>query len=78
MFIGNFPYDTSEVDLQLLVQPFGRVNEIIVLRHQDGRSRGAGFIKFALSCNAARCVGALDQQMYKGRKLNLKLEKSFD
>ena len=34
------------------MQPFGRVNEIIVLRHQDGRSRGAGFIKFALSCDA--------------------------
>lgn len=76
--MGNFPYDTSEVDLQLLVQPFGRVNEIIVLRHQDGRSRGAGFIKFAMPRDASRCVDALDQQMYKGRKLNLKLEKSFD
>ena len=35
--MGNFPIRRS--NLQFLVQPFGRVNEINVLRHQDGRSR---------------------------------------
>lgn len=78
VFIGNFPYDTKEVDLHSLVTSYGPTLEIIILRRQDGSSRGAGFIKFCNHGDAANCVKALDQQLYGGRKLNLKLEKSFD
>ena len=75
VFIGNFPYETKEIDLHNLVKLFGPIWEIVVLRRKDGSSCGAGFIKFHNSNDARKCVNALNHTSYNGRKLNLKLEK---
>ncbi len=78
VFIGNFPYETKEIDIHNLVKSFGSIWEIVVLRRKDGSSCGAGFIKFFNPNDAEKCVNALNQSSYHGRKLNLKLEKSYD
>lgn len=76
VFIGNFPYETKEIDLHNLVKWFGPIWEIVVLRRKDGSSCGAGFIKFHNSNDAEKCVNVLNHTSFNGRKLNLKLEKS--
>ena len=77
VFIGNLPYQASEIDIHALVEKFGSIMEIIILRRQDGTSRGAGFVKFYSPNDAIKCVNALNNVSYGNRTLNLKLEKSY-
>ena len=46
LFVGNFPFSTTEADLQSLFAPYGNIESVtVVTDRQTGRSRGFGFVE---------------------------------
>ena len=47
LFIGNLNYLTDEGRIRDLCEPYGVVEDVIVVRDQTGKSRGYAFVEFA-------------------------------
>ena len=47
LFIGNLNYLTDESRIRDLCEPYGVVEDVIVVRDSTGKSRGYAFVEFA-------------------------------
>jgi RNA recognition motif-containing protein len=71
LYVGNFPWSTTEEDLRELFTPFGEVEDVALIRDRDtGRSRGFGFIQLD-DAGADKAIQDLDGQDYGGRPLKV-------
>jgi RNA recognition motif-containing protein len=71
LYVGNFPWSTTEDDLRELFAPIGEVHDIALIRDRDtGRSRGFGFIQMD-DADAEKAIKDLDGQDYGGRPLKV-------
>jgi RNA recognition motif-containing protein len=71
LYVGNFPWSTTEEDLRELFAPIGEVEDIALIRDRDtGRSRGFGFVQMA-DADAEKAIRDLDGQDYGGRPLKV-------
>lgn len=70
IYIGNLSWNADEEDLRLLFQPYGRIVRVRILREQDGRSRGVGFVEFEESEAVGNAV-SLNGNEYMGRTLRV-------
>ena len=52
LYIRGIAWSAGEKELQDLFSPFGEITAVRLLRKEDGKSRGIGFVTFAL--NSAR------------------------
>ena len=78
IYVGNFPYDTVEQDLEDLFKKFGDISSVKLIKDREtGRSKGFAFIDFANSSQAQAAL-KLDGDEFKGRpiKVNMAREKS--
>ena len=72
LFIGNFPYDTTETMLETVFSPFGEVSELRIVREQpSGRSRGYGFVTYDNVYAAERALQELHGKDFGGRPLRV-------
>ncbi len=71
IYVGNFPYNTTEGELRALFEPHGTVHSLnLVTDRESGRSRGFAFVEMDESeANAA--INALNGMDYKGRTLRV-------
>lgn len=46
VFVGGLPWSMGEGDIEELFRPYGEVLEVRLLRTNDGKSKGIGFVKF--------------------------------
>lgn len=73
LFIGMIPKGAGEADLTPIFAPFGEINELTVLRGQDGTSKGNGpsfmwgvmsigcaFLRYKNLESATAAIGALN------------------
>jgi CUG-BP- and ETR3-like factor len=60
LFIGSIPNDFDEEKLQEVFEPFGK----LVLRHSDGSSRNAGFVRYVNKSDAKRAIASLNEVYY--------------
>mmetsp|Transcript_4577 Transcript_4577/g.7725 ORF Transcript_4577/g.7725 Transcript_4577/m.7725 type:complete len:302 (+) Transcript_4577:27-932(+) len=56
MFVGGLDYATTDATLVKFFARFGKVQEATVVRAEDGRSRGFGFVTFVHQKGAAYCL----------------------
>ncbi len=71
LFVGNFPFNTSEGDLEQLFGQFGAISEIHMPKSMDtGRPRGFAFVKYE-SQDAVQEALSLDGQDVGGRPLRV-------
>lgn len=47
VYVKNFGEDFSDEDMKKLFEPFGEIQSMKVMRTEDGKSRGFGFVSFA-------------------------------
>eukprot|EP00760_Papus_ankaliazontas_P029243 PhM_4_TR4173/c0_g2_i1/m.78488/K13207/CUGBP, BRUNOL, CELF; CUG-BP- and ETR3-like factor len=62
LFVGMIAYEADEATLEPIFSPFGTVTEIVVLR-QNGRSRGAAFVRYENKESASAAIAALNGKM---------------
>eukprot|EP01105_Mastigella_eilhardi_P009807 TRINITY_DN2295_c0_g2_i1.p1 TRINITY_DN2295_c0_g2~~TRINITY_DN2295_c0_g2_i1.p1 ORF type:complete len:559 (-),score=90.03 TRINITY_DN2295_c0_g2_i1:87-1763(-) len=59
LFISKLPPEVSEQDIRRAFDPYGRVLEVILLRENDGRCKGCGFVKYLTRYEADAAIQAL-------------------
>ena len=72
LYVGNFPYETSESDLQTLFEASGAVASINIIRDRaTGQPRGFAFVEMSDTEGARKAITELDQHQYGGRSLTV-------
>jgi cold-inducible RNA-binding protein len=72
LYVGNFPYDTSEQDLQTLFAGAGVVETVNLMRDMaTGRARGFAFVEMATEEEAQQAISMLDNHDFGGRNLTV-------
>ena len=72
LYVGNLPYDTNDVELRGLFEPFGEPDSARVITDRDsGRSKGFGFVEFANDSEARSAMSAMNGKDINGRSLTV-------
>jgi RNA recognition motif-containing protein len=73
IYVGNLNYRVRENDLRSLLEQYGTVENVKVVKDRDtGRSKGFGFVEFAEDSDAQRAIEELDEKEFEGRNLVVK------
>lgn len=72
LYVGNLNFRTTEDDLRGLFEPYGPIDDLIILNDREtGRSRGFGFITLADDDKAKQAMEELNEKEFEGRNLVL-------
>ncbi|MBA4369430.1 MAG: RNA-binding protein [Desulfobacterium sp.] len=72
IYVGNLPYTVTEVDLQQLLEQFGKVESASVIKDKhSGQSKGFGFVEMESKTEGQAAIDALNGQEHKGRTLKV-------
>ena len=70
IYVGNFPFQTTETDLNNMFGAIGQVESVQIITDRDsGRSKGFGFVQMADEAAAEKAIAELNGQEIGGRKL---------
>ena len=72
IYVGNFSFTMSEIELRSLFQPYGNIDSVTVVTDRGtGRSRGFGFVEMPGPDEAAKAIVGLNGQDSGGRSLTV-------
>jgi cold-inducible RNA-binding protein len=72
LYVGNFPYETGEADLQDLFARAGNVESVKVMRDMaTGRARGFAFVEMSTDEEAQKAITELNEYQVGGRSLTV-------
>jgi RNA recognition motif-containing protein len=73
VYVGNFPYNTTEQELRDLFTPreIRRVTVVMDRSQEPPRPKGFAFVEFANESDAKSAIGALNGTMFGGRTLKV-------
>lgn len=72
LYVGNFPYDTTEQDLRSLFADSGEVDTVnVVTDMATGRGRGFAFVEMATDQDAQTAIQNLNSRDFGGRALTV-------
>ena len=72
LYVGNFPYEVGETELQELFGRAGTVETVKVMRDMaTGRSRGFAFVEMSTDEEAAKATTQLNDHQMGGRGLTV-------
>jgi RNA recognition motif-containing protein len=72
LYVGNFPYETGEAELQDLFARAGAVETVKVMRDMaTGRPRGFGFVEMSSDDEAQKAIAQLNEYQLGGRSLSV-------
>ena len=70
LFVGNFPYETGEAELEALFSQAGAIDTVRVMRDMTtGRARGFGFVEMQSDEEAQAAIQKFNGQDLGGRAL---------
>jgi RNA recognition motif-containing protein len=69
LFVSNLPWSTTETELIEMFRPYGIVFWARILRRDDGKSKGCGFVQMRSGEEAMQAIQTLDGSEFKGRVL---------
>lgn len=72
LYVGNISFDCSEDDLWDIFGSVGDVGEISLVRDDQGRNRGFGFVTMREQADGEKALEQLDGLDLKGRNLNVR------
>ncbi len=72
LYVGNFPYATTEDELRGMCAEHGNVESVrIITDRMTGQSRGFGFVDMGTEQEAQAVITALDGKDMAGRALKV-------
>jgi RNA recognition motif-containing protein len=72
LFVGNLPYDTTEMDLRDFFASVGPLSTVIIpVDRETGKRRGFAFVEFGDPAQAAEASRRLNNQPFKGRNITI-------
>jgi len=72
LYVGNFPYEVGEAELQDLFAKAGTVESVKVMRDMaTGRARGFAFVEMATDEDAQKAIDKLHNADFGGRNLTV-------
>jgi cold-inducible RNA-binding protein len=72
LYVGNFPYETGETELQELFGQVGSVDTVRIMRDMaTGRARGFGFVEMTTDEDAQTAIAKLNEYQLGGRALTV-------
>lgn len=71
LHIGNLSKETTQTQLNDLVQPFGETTLIELATDRDGASKGFGFAEFGNADHARAAMTGLDGKEVQGQTLKV-------
>ena len=72
LYVGNFPYETGETELQGLFARAGTVETVKVMRDMaTGRARGFAFVEMSTDEEAQKAISELNDYQLGGRGLTV-------
>ena len=72
IYVGGFPYSTTEKQLEELFSAYGSVQSArVIIDKFSGRSKGFGFIEMSSGAEAEAAIRALDGKEFDGRRLTV-------
>jgi RNA recognition motif-containing protein len=72
LYVGNFPYETGETELEELFARAGTVESVKVMRDMaTGRARGFAFVEMATDEEAQKAIADLNEFQVGGRSLTV-------
>src|SRR4029078_3037926 len=72
LYVGNFPYETGEAELQGLFARAGTVETVKVMRDMaTGRARGFAFVEMSSDPEAQRAITELNKYQLGGPSLSV-------
>ena len=74
IFVGNLPFQTTEVDLRSLFASFGDVASVIIVARKEikaFKSRGFGFIEMPDGPAALTAITQLNRKEFMGRVIDV-------
>jgi RNA recognition motif-containing protein len=67
LFVKNLSYDTTDGSLKDFFSKFGEIKRTNVLKRDDGKSKGIGFVSFERSSDAKAAMDEADNMDLDGR-----------
>lgn len=72
LFVGNLSFQTTEIGLRDLFQPFGQLTRVhMAMDRETGRARGFAFVEMPNDDEAKKAVAALDGKEVDGRNIRV-------
>jgi RNA recognition motif-containing protein len=72
IYVGNLPYSVTDEDLRDAFGEFGELASAeVVMDKFSGQSKGFGFVEMPDNADADAAIKALNETMFKGRKLTV-------
>ena len=72
IYVGNLSHDTSEEDLKLAFEAFGKIESVSIVKDKySGESRGFGFVEMPSTAEAQSAIDGLNGKDFKGQSLNV-------
>jgi RNA recognition motif-containing protein len=72
LYVGNMSYDTTEEDLRLACEAFGKVESATIIKDKfSGEPKGFGFVEMSSKAEGQAAIDGLNGKELKGRTLNV-------
>ena len=70
LFVGGFPYETSQDELAKLFSAHGKVTDAkVIMDRETGHSKGFGFVEMSTEAEAKTAAQKLNNSIYGGRTI---------
>jgi len=69
LFVGNINWNASKEDLENIFGEYGELEEAILIKDENGRSKGFGFITYVNDADALKAAAELNNFQIDGRPL---------
>ncbi len=72
IYVGNMSYETTEEDLRLACEAFGKVESINIIKDKySGQPKGFGFVEMPSKADGQAAIDGLNGKELNGRSLNV-------
>lgn len=61
LFVGQLSKNTTDEDLHIMFTPFGSVEDVSIIRDENGTSKSAAFVRMATRVQAHNAIASLHQ-----------------